>query len=146
MPHKNRNPHACCGDFYFRINNLLGFGNHFPFFFGGAIFHKHINMRNDVKGDLFWIDFWRHFLARHIHTFGLVPQLVNRVFAAARNWLVGADHHALDGSTIMKRFERNHHLRGWTIGVGDYIFLRISKDCIRVYLRYDQRDIGIIPI
>ena len=56
MADKYRHPNAGCGDFDRSINNFFGLGDHFPFFFGGAIFHEHIDMWDDIKSDLLGVD------------------------------------------------------------------------------------------
>ena len=52
MTDKNRYAHASGRHLDFGIKYLFGFGFHFPFFLGVTIIKEHIDMGNDVKGDL----------------------------------------------------------------------------------------------
>ena len=59
-----------------RVEDLFRLGRHFPFFFGEAVIHEHVDMRYRVKGDLFGEQF-RLYLIIHKNTFGLVKQLIH---------------------------------------------------------------------
>ncbi len=146
MPNEHRNPHTCRGNLDLRVNDLLGLGNHFPFFFGGAVFHEHIDMRDHVKRNLLWKNLRRAFLTRHIHAFGLVPQFLHRFFTATGNRLVGRHHNPFDRRAVMQRFQRHNHLCGRTIRVRDDVFLRVPVDIIGVHLWHNQRNLRVIPI
>ena len=52
VAHKDRHAHGGAGDLDLWIEDLLGFGQHLPLFLGVAVFHEHIDVRDDVEGDL----------------------------------------------------------------------------------------------
>ena len=46
----------------------------------------------------------------------------------------------------MQRFQRDQHLSGRTVGIGDDILLGIAKDRVGVHFGYDQRYVGVIAV
>ncbi len=48
---EDRNADSGCRELDLRIEHLLGFGHHLPFFLGVAVFHEDIDMRDHVERD-----------------------------------------------------------------------------------------------
>jgi hypothetical protein len=54
MADKDRHPHAGGRELDLRVDDLLGLGDHLPFFLGRAVVHEDVDMRDHVEGDLPW--------------------------------------------------------------------------------------------
>ena len=64
--------------------------------------------------------------------------------ARPRDRLVGADDDAPDPRGVVQRLERDDHLDGRAVGVGDDP-LGASGDVVGIDLGHDQRDVGVHP-
>ena len=73
----------------------------------------------------------------------LLEQLVHPRLARARDRLIGRDDDALDPRGVVQRLERDDHLRGRAIRVGDDVLRAIALDRLRVHLGHDQRHVGV---
>ena len=51
MTDENRNTNSSSSKLDFWIKHFFGFGNHFPFFFGVAVFHEYVDMGNNVESN-----------------------------------------------------------------------------------------------
>ena len=51
MADEDWHAHTGCCEHDFGIENLLRLRHHFPFFFGEAILHEDVNVRNEIKGN-----------------------------------------------------------------------------------------------
>jgi hypothetical protein len=119
MADEDRHADAGGRDLDLRVHDLLGLGDHLPFFLGRPVLHELVDMGNDVEGDLLGELLGVPFLTGDIHALGLVPQLIHAVLAGAGHGLVGGDDDALDLCAVMQRLQRHDHLRGGAVGVGD---------------------------
>ena len=90
--------------------------------------------------------FGRDLLAGDVDALGLVPELVHRLLARARDRLVGRDDDPLDPRAVVQRLQRHHHLRGRAVGVGDDVLGGVALDRVRVHLRHDQRHLGVVAV
>ena len=142
MAHKNRYPHAGRGEFDFGVDDFFRLHHHFPLFFGIAIFHEVINVRDHVESDLLGQIFFADRVI-HVDRAGLGKQLIHRVFTTTRNGLIGRDNNAFNGRKIMQRLKRQNHLGRGAIGIGDDVSLGVTRNIIRVYFRHDQRHICV---
>ena len=93
------------------VQNLFGFGGHFPFFLGKSIIKEHINMRNGVKGNLLGKNFWLHRII-DVNGTGLIEQFIHRWLASTRYRLIGRHHHPAHTKSVVKRLQRHHKLGG----------------------------------
>ena len=103
-------------------------------------------MRDHVERDLLCELARRLVVGGVVHRLGLVPQLVNALFARTGYRLVGADNNAFDPRAVVQRLQRHDHLRGRTVGVGDDLALDGQLDVLGVHFGDDQRDVGIVAI
>ncbi len=143
MSDKDRNTYSSCSELDLRIKHLLGFGHHLPFFFGVAVFHEDIDMRNHVKRDALGELLCRHRISNK-HSARLLEQLIHAFLASARDGLVSRNDNALDRGCIVKRLQCHHKLRRRAIRVCYDVALAESLNRVRVHLRNNQWHIGII--
>ena len=92
------------------------------------------------------VNFLAAVVGRVVDRLGLIPQLVHRLFARARNGLVGADNNALDRRAVVQRLQRHNHLRGRAVRVRDDVLLGIAVNRLWVHLGHDQRHVGIVAV
>lgn len=144
MSYKNRDTGTVGVYFDFRIKNLFRFDHHFPFFFGRSVIHKDVNLRNDVKRNLFGELFLR-FVNRlvHINAARLIKQFVHGFFAGTGNGLIRRYDNALDLECFVQRRQRNDHLNGGAVRIGNNVFLFIIGDGFGIDFGNDQRNVGI---
>ena len=144
MADKYGNTRAVGVQFNLRIQNLFGFRRHFPFFFGRAVVHKNVNMRNNVKRNLFGEFVLRlgQFFAP-INALCLIKQFVHCRFARAGYGLIRRYDHARDMKRFVQRSQRNDHLNRRTVRVGNNVFLFIIRNRFGVDFGHDQRNVGI---
>ena len=102
MADEHRHAHAGRGDFDVLVEDFLGLGDHFPFFFGRAIVQENVDMRDHVEGDLLGEFHRRLVVGGVVDRLGLIPQLVNALFASTRYGLIGRNDHPLDARTVMQ--------------------------------------------
>ena len=102
MPDEHRHAHARGCEPDLGIHDLLGLGQHLPFLFGVAVFHKDVDVRNTVEGDLLGKLGGVDLLAWHKLALGLVPKLVHGLLASARDRLIGRDHNARDLGRVVQ--------------------------------------------
>ena len=146
MANKNWNSHAGCCDFDFWVQNFLGFGHHFPLFFGVTAVEENIDMWDHIEGDLLG-EYARWFVVHGVvDGFGLIPELIDTVFAGAGYRLIGADHNTFDPGAVVQGFQGDNHLRSRAIWIGDDVFLAVTKNGICVYFGHNQRHIRIVTI
>ena len=145
MADKDRHTHACGGHLDIRVEHFLRLDNHFPFFLGRPVLHEHINMRDDIKGDLLGEVFALQLIIDEDGA-GLGEQLIHRRIAGTRNRLISRDNNPLNRRNIVQRLQRHHKLRRRAIRIGNNIALRIAVNMLRINLRHDKRHILIHAI
>ena len=145
MADKYRYAHASCGDLHLGIENLLGLGNHLPLFLGRAILQEFVDVRNDVECNLLG-ELLRLGLITNENRARLFEQFVHPRFAGTGNRLIGRHDHALDLRSVVERLQRNHHLRGRAVRVGDDITRLVTINRVWVHLRNNQGNIRIHAI
>ena len=147
MAHEDRHPHTGGGQLDLGVEDLLGLGHHLPFFLGVARVHEHINVRNDVEGNLLG-ELHRRRRIGDEDALGLVPELVHGVLAGARDRLIGGHHHALDLCRVVQRLQSNHELGGGAVGVGDDVapgfLLHVGLKGGGIHLRHNERHFRVI--
>ena len=99
-------------------------------------------MRDDVEGDLLGVLLGLDRIADEDRA-ALLEQLVHARLARARGRLVGRDHDARDLGGIVQRLQRDDHLRGRAVGVGDDVARGVAVDRVGVHLGHDQRHVGV---
>jgi hypothetical protein len=124
---EDRHAHGGAGDLDLRIEHLLGFGQHLPFFLGVAVFHEVVDVRDDVEGDALG-ELLAGDRVGDEDGAGLVEQLVHAVLAAAGDRLIGGDDKTLDLGVIMQRLQRNDELCGGAVRIGDDVALGVAGD------------------
>ena len=100
------------------MHNLLGLVVHLHLFLGVAVVLEHVNLRDEVEGELVGELVDRHFFAGQ-HLAVLLIKLVHGGLTCAARCLVRADVDALDVAELLKSFERYNHHDGGAVGVGD---------------------------
>ena len=141
MADEDRNPNAGSDDIDGGVEDFFGLDGHFPLFLGGAIIHEHIDLRDDVEGDVFLEDL-RRILVMHVMDFGVGEQLVHALLAGAGDRLVGGNDNAFDLEFIVQWLQRHNQLNGGAVRVGDDVALGEFFDRLRIYLRHHQGDVG----
>ena len=101
-------------------------------------------MRDHVEGDLLG-KFARRGRITDEDVAALLEQLVHPLFPRAGDRLVCRYHHPLYHRSIVERFERDDHLRGRAIRVGDDHLRLVAVDRIGVHFGHHQRHIGVHP-
>jgi hypothetical protein len=99
-------------------------------------------VRNDVESDLLG-ELHRGVAVADEDVARLLEQFVHALLAGARDRLVGRHDDPLDPGGIVERLQRDDHLRGRAVGIGDDILARIARDRLRINLRHDQRNVRI---
>ena len=99
-------------------------------------------MGDDVEGDLLG-EFDRRVAVADEDVAALLEQFVHARLPRARDRLVGCDDDPLDRRGIVQRLQRDDHLRGRAIGVGDDVLGAIAVDRLGVHLGHDQRHVGV---
>ena len=74
---------------------------------------------------------------------GLRLELVDPLHARARDRLIGAHDHPAHPRGVVQRLQRDDHLDGRAVGVGDDPL--VPGDVVRVDLGDDERDVGVHP-
>ena len=119
--------------------DLRGLDDHLPLFLGVRVVHEDVDMRNDVERDLVRKRLDGKVLAVQVLA-RLLVKLVHRLEARTTCGLVGAHDDALDATReIVERLERDDHLDGRAIGIGDDA--RMPLEVLRVDLGDDQRHV-----
>ena len=75
---------------------------------------------------------------------GLFGEFVDRLLAGAGHRLISRHVDARDSNRILDRLERNQHLHGRTIRIGNDAAILVLRNGVRIHLRHDQRDIAVI--
>ena len=147
MADEHGNAHARRGELDLGIENLLGLDHHLPLFLGIARIHEHIDMRNDVEGDLLGELLWR-WLVGDENALGLRPQFVEAFLARPRHRLIGRHNDALDLGHVVERLQGHDELRRRAIRVGDDIAAVGPRHIVRqhmgVHFRNHQRHILLV--
>ena len=110
MADKYRHPHASRAHSNIGIEHFFGLDHHFPFFFGRAVFHKYVNMRDDIKGDLLGEVFALHLIIDK-NASGLGKQLIHCRIAGPRHGLISRHHHASNFGQSVQRLQSDNQLR-----------------------------------
>ena len=119
---EHRHAHAGRCQLDLRVEDLLGLGDHLPFFLGRAVVHEGVDLGNDVEGDALR-ELLRLDRIGHEDGAGLREEFVHRLLARARDGLIGRDHHALDRGEVVQRLQRDDELGGRAVGIGDDVLL-----------------------
>ena len=123
--------HGGSGDFdVVAAQDLAGLFDQLHFLFGVAVLLEHIAVRQAVAVDGVGVGL----VARY--AVALVFHLLDGFDAGSGDGLVGADHHAFGGVGIVQRLEREYHLDGAAVGVGDDFVL--SSELAGVDLRHNK--------
>ncbi len=99
-------------------------------------------MGDDVEGDLLG-ELDRLIGLADEDVAALLEQFVHARFAGARDRLVGGDDDALDRRGVVEGLQRDHHLRGRAVRVGDDILLRVAGERVGIHFRDDQRHVRV---
>ena len=84
MPDKGRATNTSREDLDSWVQDLLGFHDHLPLFFGRPVIHEVVNVRNNIESDLLCELFVFDWVV-DVDGFCLAEKLVHLVFTAARN-------------------------------------------------------------
>ena len=145
MADKNRHTHTSRGHLNFWVEHFFRLDNHFPFFFGRAILHEHVNMRDDVESDLLGEIFTLQLIIDEDGA-RLREQLIHRRITGARHRLIGRNHHALDRRDIMQGLQGHHKLCRGAIRIGNNIALLVAVNIVRIDFRHNERHVVIHAI
>ena len=142
MADENGDAHASRGHCDVGVEDLSRLGRHLPFFLGRAVVHEDVAMRDHVEGDLFgeMLGFER---IVDVDRAGLVEQFVHRGAAGSRHRLIRRDDDALYAGDVVQRLQRDDHLDGRAVRIGDDAALRVLCDRLGIYLRHDQRHVRL---
>ena len=137
VPAHYRDTHRCCCDTNAVVtHDLLRLKHHLHFFFRIAIIEKHINLGNHIEIDGVFICH-RIFIGTAFHQFiSFTHQLVHGFLTGTCHTLVSGYHDPVDLIFQMEWIERNHHLNGGTIGIGDDLI--VFRQGISIDLRNHQ--------
>ena len=72
-------------------------------------------------------------------------QFFDRSLSRSRDCLIGGDHHPFDPGDIVNGLQRDHHLDGGTVWVGDDILFWILSNRMSVHLWNHKRDFRVHP-
>ncbi len=125
-----------------RVEDLAGLDHHLPLLLGRPVLHELVDVGDAVEGDLLG-ELLRLDRVVDEARLGLAEQLVHALLAGARNGLVGGDHHATDLEAVVQRLQRDHHLDGAAIRVGDDFPPGEAREVLRIDLRHHQRDVRL---
>ena len=73
----------------------------------------------------------------------MVEQLVHAFLPGTRDGLVGRDDDALDLELVVQRLQRDDHLDGGAVRIGDDVALPEVAQSFRVHLRHHQRNVRL---
>ncbi len=127
----------------FVLQDLLGFPHHLHLFFGVAVVLELVDVRERVERDLLREDFRVNRLT--VQQIGcLSRQFTDGARAGAGDRLIGRDVDADDLRDVVNRLERNHHLYGRAVRVGNYVARIGLIQAVRVHLGHHERDISLV--
>ena len=101
---------------------------------------KAADLRQHVEGDLVRVDRGDRVAAVE-HRARLAAQLVDRRLAGAGDRLVGGDDEALDPGRVVERLQRDDHLHGRAVRVGDDPL--VAREVVGVDLGDDERHVVV---
>ncbi|MNI44528.1 hypothetical protein D3C73_989080 [compost metagenome] len=122
--------------------DLAGLPYQLHLFLGEAVVQEVVDVRDQVEGDLHRETLRIDFLEAQ-QLAGLLAQFFQRRTAAAGHRLVGGHVDALDAVLAVQRCQRDQHLHGRAVRVGDDA-ARTVADLVRVDLRHHQRHVIVV--
>ncbi len=114
---KYRNTNARRRDFDIGVfKNLIGFVDHFHFFFGIVVVEENVDMRQAVESNAVRVNgVFRFYAVEELADLGF--KFLYAFLPGAAYCLVGGNNDALDRAHIVDRFEGDKHLNGGAVGV-----------------------------
>ena len=142
MTDENGYAHAGGGELDVGIENLLRFHHQLPFFRGVTGIEERKDLRDNVEGDLLG-KFSVFDRIGDKHGARLAEQFVHRLFAGARDGLIGRNDDTPDFGLVMKRLDRDDDSRRRAVRICDNAFGNSAFERLCIDLGNDEGNLAV---